>query len=139
MSYLTQMAGLAYHNFVSAAVGIALAIAVIRGIARRNRKTTRQLLGGHDALPRSGCCCPVCLVGALFLVSQGVVQNFKPYATAELIEPQTVQVTGLRRQNHHADRHATGHRARAGRLAGSHQGIRHQRRRILQRQQRPSV
>ena len=39
MSYLTQMAGLAYHNFTSAAVGIALAIALIRGIARREAKT----------------------------------------------------------------------------------------------------
>ena len=46
MSYLTQMAGLAYHNFVSAAAGIALAIAFIRGIARRRDGDHRQLLGG---------------------------------------------------------------------------------------------
>ena len=45
MSYLTQMAGLVYHNFVSAATGIALAIAFIRGIASRERDTHRQLLG----------------------------------------------------------------------------------------------
>ena len=76
MSYLTQMAGLAYHNFTSAAVGIALAIAFIRGIARRRMQNHRQLLGGHDA--RSlWVLLPVCMVDALFLVSQGVVQNLQ--------------------------------------------------------------
>ena len=78
MSYLTQMAGLAYHNFASAAVGIALAIAVIRGIARRERETignfwvdlTRGLLW---------VLLPVCLVVALVFVSQGMVQNLRPY------------------------------------------------------------
>ena len=49
MSYLTQMAGLAYHNFVSAAVGIALAIAFIRGISRRERDTLGNFWVGHDA------------------------------------------------------------------------------------------
>ena len=48
MSYLTQMAGLAYHNFVSAAVGIALAIAFIRGICTAGKRNHRQFLGGHD-------------------------------------------------------------------------------------------
>ena len=52
MSYFTQMAGLAYHNFVSAAVGIALAIAFIRGIARRQMETMEQRLG--EMLPSSG-------------------------------------------------------------------------------------
>jgi K+-transporting ATPase ATPase A chain len=93
MSYLTQMTTLAYHNFVSAAVGIALAIAVVRGIARREKDTignfwvdmTRATLW---------VLLPACLVGALFLVSQGVPQNFKPYTTAQLIDPQTVQTTG---------------------------------------------
>ena len=93
MSYFTQMAGLAYHNFTSAAVGIALAIAVVRGIARRERDTignfwvdiTRAMLW---------VLLPVCLVVALVFVSQGVVQNLKPYATAALVDPQTVQVTG---------------------------------------------
>ena len=55
MSYFTQMAGLAYHNFASAAVGIALAIAVIRGIARREIEDDRQLLGGPDSLRCCGC------------------------------------------------------------------------------------
>ena len=93
MSYLTQMAGLAYHNFVSAAVGIVLAIAFIRGIARRESNTlgnfwadmTRCLL--WVLLPAS-------LVVSLVLVSQGVIQNLKPYATVQLLEPQTVQSQG---------------------------------------------
>ncbi len=50
MSYLTQMLGLAYHNFGSAAVGIAVAMVIVRGIARKQSKTTRQLLGRYDAL-----------------------------------------------------------------------------------------
>jgi len=93
MSYLTQMAGLAYHNFVSAAVGIVLAIVVIRGIAR---KETDKL--GNFWVDTTRCLLwvllPVCLVGSLILVSEGVVQNFKPYTTAELIQPYTAQVTG---------------------------------------------
>ncbi|HLB90625.1 MAG TPA: potassium-transporting ATPase subunit KdpA [Terriglobales bacterium] len=93
MSYFTQMAGLAYHNFVSAAVGIALAIAFIRGIARREKQTignfwvdmTRTILW---------VLLPICIVFALALVSQGVVQNLKPYDTVKLLEPQQVQKTG---------------------------------------------
>jgi potassium-transporting ATPase potassium-binding subunit len=90
MSYLTQMAGLAYHNFASAAVGIALAIAVIRGIARRESKTIGNF---WVDLTRSflWVLLPISFIVALVLVSQGVVQNLKPYATAQLIEPQTVQ------------------------------------------------
>src|SRR6201997_4461490 len=93
MSYLTQMAGLAYHNFASAAVGIVLAIVVIRGIAR---KETDKL--GNFWVDTTRCLLwvllPVCLVGSLILVSEGVVQNLKPYTTAELIQPYTAQVTG---------------------------------------------
>src|SRR6202142_3424461 len=93
MSYLTQMAGLAYHNFASAAVGIALAIAFIRGIARKEKETignfwvdmTRATLW---------VLLPGCIVYALVLVSQGVVQNLKPYDTAKLLEPQQVQKNG---------------------------------------------
>ncbi len=85
MSYLTQMAGLAYHNFISAAVGIALAVAFIRGVSRREQDTignfwvdtTRALLW---------VLLPFCIVGALALVSQGVVQNFKPYDVVETID-----------------------------------------------------
>ena len=93
MSYFTQMAGLAYHNFISAAVGIALAIAFIRGIARRERRHNRQFLGRHDAFDPMGTA-PACILYALPLVSQGVVQNFQGYDSAKLLEPQQVQRTG---------------------------------------------
>jgi potassium-transporting ATPase potassium-binding subunit len=93
MSYLTQMAGLAYHNFASAAVGIALAIAVIRGVSRHESKTI-----GNFWVDLTRCflwvLLPVCLVGSLVLVSQGGVQSLKPYTTAQLVEPQTVQTQG---------------------------------------------
>jgi K+-transporting ATPase ATPase A chain len=93
MSYLTQMAGLAYHNFASAAVGIVLAIVVIRGIAR---KETDKL--GNFWVDTTRCLLwvllPICVAGSLVFVSQGVVQNLKPYTTVQLIEPQTVQLIG---------------------------------------------
>jgi potassium-transporting ATPase potassium-binding subunit len=90
MSYFTQMAGLAYHNFTSAAVGMALAVAVIRGVARKESKTignfwvdtTRGLLW---------ILLPLCILGALLLVSQGVAQNLRPYTQANLVEPQVVE------------------------------------------------
>ncbi|HEY0546848.1 MAG TPA: potassium-transporting ATPase subunit KdpA [Pyrinomonadaceae bacterium] len=92
MSYLTQMAGLAFHNFISAATGIALAIAFVRGIARREMQTignfwvdlTRALLW---------VLLPFCITGALLLVSQGVVQNLRAYDRAQLVEPQTIERT----------------------------------------------
>jgi len=93
MSYFTQMAGLAYHNFVSAAVGIALAIAFIRGVARRQMQTI-----GNFWVDLVRSCLwvllPFCVVGALVLVSQGVVQNLNPYDTVKLIEPMQVQRVG---------------------------------------------
>ena len=91
MSYLTQMAGLAVQNFKSAAVGMALAVVFIRGIARFEtdklgnfwvdfvRGTLYVLL-------------PISFLAAIFFVSQGVVQNFKPYDTAQLTQPFAVQV-----------------------------------------------
>ena len=89
MSYLTQMVGLAYHNFGSAATGIALAIAFIRGIARREAQTIGNfwvdfVRGNLYVL------LPVCVLGALLLVSQGVIQNFRAYDTVKLVEPQTI-------------------------------------------------
>jgi K+-transporting ATPase ATPase A chain len=93
MSYLSQMAGLAYHNFVSAATGIALAIAFIRGIARREMQTI-----GNFWVDLVRSCLwvllPISIVGALLLVSQGVPQNLKPYDTVKLLEPQQVQKVG---------------------------------------------
>jgi K+-transporting ATPase ATPase A chain len=86
MSYMTQMVGLAYHNWVSAAAGLALAIAFIRGISRREQKTIGNfwvdLVRGTLWV-----LAPLCLIGALLLVSQGVVQNLKPYDTVQLLDP----------------------------------------------------
>jgi K+-transporting ATPase ATPase A chain len=93
MSYLTQMAGLAYHNFVSAAVGIALAVALIRGIARREKETIGNFWV-DTTRAALWVLLPLCLVYALALVSQGVVQNLRPYDTVKLVEPQQVQKTG---------------------------------------------
>lgn len=88
MSYLTQMAGLAYHNFTSAATGIVLAIVIIRGVARRQAETI-----GNFWVDFVRCnlylLLPICVVGALVLVSQGVIQNFRPYETAVVLDPQT--------------------------------------------------
>lgn len=93
MSYFMQMAGLAYHNFVSAAAGIAMAIALIRGIARREMKTI-----GNFWVDLTRCLLwillPLCLIGSLVLVSQGVIQNFHPYVTAQLTVPQKITTTG---------------------------------------------
>jgi len=89
MTYFTQMAGLAYHNFVSAATGIALAIALIRGVVRREMKTI-----GNFWVDLVRCSLwvllPTCIIGALVLVSQGVVQNLKPYDTVKIVEQQQV-------------------------------------------------
>jgi K+-transporting ATPase ATPase A chain len=93
MSYFTQMAGLAYHNFVSAATGIAVAIAFIRGIAQKEKDT----LGNFWVdMTRASLwiLLPISIVGALLLLSQGVVQNLKPYDTVAVIDPQTVTTTG---------------------------------------------
>ena len=85
MTYFTQMAGLAYHNFVSAATGLAIAIAFIRGIAQKEKET----LGNFWVDLVRGTLwvlLPLCIVGALVLVSQGVVQNLKAYDTVTTIE-----------------------------------------------------
>ncbi len=92
MSYFTQMVGLTYHNWVSAAAGMALAVAFIRGISRREQKSIGNfwvdLVRGTLWV-----LAPLCLVGALLLVSQGVVQNLKPYDMVQLVDPyQTPQL-----------------------------------------------
>ena len=85
MSYLTQMAGLAYHNFISAATGIALAIAFMRGIARREMQTIGNF---WVDMTRAALwvCLPFCIVGALVLVAGGVPQNLRPYDKAQLVD-----------------------------------------------------
>ncbi len=85
MSYLTQMVGLATHNFFSAAAGIAVAIAVVRGFARHSAQT----LGNFWVDFTRGTLyilLPISLVAALLLCSQGVIQNFHPYAKAATVE-----------------------------------------------------
>jgi K+-transporting ATPase ATPase A chain len=93
MSYLTQMAGLATHNFFSAAVGMALAVAFIRGISRREKKTIGNF---WVDLTRATLwiLVPLSFLYAVFLVSQGVVQNFHPYDQAALVEQQHITATG---------------------------------------------
>ena len=91
MSYFSQMVALVIHNFGSAATGIALAAALVRGIARHSVatlgnfwvdliRTTYYLL------------LPICVVFAVFLMSQGIIQNFNPYTKAKLVESYTIQV-----------------------------------------------
>jgi K+-transporting ATPase ATPase A chain len=91
MSYLSQMVALVIHNFASAATGIAIAAALVRGIARHSAST----LGNFWVdLVRTTyyLLLPICVVFAVFLVSQGMIQNFKPYTKARLTESFTVQV-----------------------------------------------
>ena len=91
MSYFSQMVALVLHNFGSAATGIAIAAALVRGVARHSAstignfwvdlvRTTYYLL------------LPICVVFSVVLVSQGMIQNFKPYTKAKLTEPFTIQV-----------------------------------------------
>ena len=88
MSYLTQMAGLAFHNFVSAAAGLALAIAVIRGFVRREGKTLGNFW--YD-LTRATLwiLVPICVVFTLILIWQGVPQNFSAYTQVKTLEHAT--------------------------------------------------
>jgi potassium-transporting ATPase potassium-binding subunit len=85
MSYFSQMTQLAFHNFMSAAAGVAVAVAVIRGIARHSAGK----LGNFWADLVRGTLylfLPLCLLFALFLLQQGVIQNFKPYLTVTTLE-----------------------------------------------------
>src|SRR5579864_3291562 len=91
MSYLSQMAGLAFHQFVSAAVGIALAIALIRGLTRRSAQHL-----GNFWVDLVRCTLyillPICIIGAIFFVQQGMIQNFNPYTVVHTLDgsPQTI-------------------------------------------------
>jgi len=92
MSYLTQMGGLASHNFFSAAVGIAMAAALVRGIARDRSGTIgnfwKDIVRLHLYL-----LLPMCVVYAVFLVSQGIVQNFRPYSAVTVVDQSTAVST----------------------------------------------
>jgi len=91
MSYFSQMVALVIHNFTSAATGIAIAAALVRGLSRHS---TRLLGNFWVDLVRVTyyLLVPVCLVFAVVLVSQGMIQNFKPYTQAKLLEPYTISV-----------------------------------------------
>src|SRR6516165_10543484 len=91
MSYFSQMVGLAFHNFVSAATGVAVAAALVRGIARHIATTIGNFWVDLVRITYY-LLIPICLVFAVFLVSQGMIQNFKPYSKARLVEPMKVQV-----------------------------------------------
>ena len=91
MSYFSQMVGLAFHNFVSAATGIAIAAALVRGIARHTATTIGNFWVDVVRVTYY-LLLPICLVFALFLVSQGMIDNFKSYTKATLIEPMKIQV-----------------------------------------------
>jgi potassium-transporting ATPase potassium-binding subunit len=85
MSYFTQMAGLTFHNFVSAATGMALAIALVRAFARHEMKTV-----GNFWVDLTRCTLwillPICLLVTPILVWQGVPQNLNPYTAAKTVE-----------------------------------------------------
>jgi potassium-transporting ATPase potassium-binding subunit len=89
MSYLTQMAGLAWHNFTSAAAGICVALTLARGFTRRGGPTGGKQLGNFWVdLNRSilYLLLPLSFLFALVLVSQGVIQNLKPYLDVTTLE-----------------------------------------------------
>jgi K+-transporting ATPase ATPase A chain len=91
MSYFSQMVALTFHNWASAAVGIAIAAALVRGIARHSAQAIGNFWADTIRVTYY-VLVPICLVFALFLVSQGVVQNFKPYDSAKTLDPYTIQV-----------------------------------------------
>ncbi|MBL9185290.1 MAG: potassium-transporting ATPase subunit KdpA [Verrucomicrobiaceae bacterium] len=85
MSYFSQMVGLTFHNFVSAAVGIGIAAALVRGIARSSAKTLGNFWADLVRVTYY-LLLPICIVFAIFLVSQGMIQNFDPYTKAKTLE-----------------------------------------------------
>jgi K+-transporting ATPase ATPase A chain len=93
MSYLSQMAGLAWHNFVSAAAGIAIAVAVVRGVVRTNVKTL-----GNFWVDLTRCSLyillPISIVVGLLFVSQGIPQNLQAYQAAKSVEGFSASITG---------------------------------------------
>ena len=91
MSYFSQMVGLAFHNFVSAATGIAIAAALVRAIARHSAQTIGNFWVDLVRVTYY-LLLPICLVFAVFLVSQGMIQNFNGYTKATLAEPMKIQV-----------------------------------------------
>ena len=98
MSYLSQMVALAIHNFLSAAVGISIAAVIVRGIARHSAKTVGNFWADVTRTIYY-LLLPICVVYAIVLVSQGMIQNFRPYDSAKLADPFTTQVQKMDDQN----------------------------------------
>src|SRR6476469_4339528 len=94
LSYFSQMVGLAFHNFVSAATGVAIAAALVRGIARHSAKTIGNFWVDLVRVTYY-LLLPICVVFAVFLISQGMIQNFKPYTKATLVEPMKVNAPAV--------------------------------------------
>ena len=94
MSYFSQMVALTIHHFTSAAAGIAIAGALVRGIARHSAQTIGNFWADTVRVTYY-LLVPICVVFALILVSQGMIQNFKPYTAAKTLEPYTIQVPKL--------------------------------------------
>jgi K+-transporting ATPase ATPase A chain len=95
MSYLTQMAGLTWQNFVSAAAGVAVALALARGITRRLAPGAPRTIGnfwGDLVRATLYVLLPISFLAALFFVSQGVIQNLSPYATVTTVEGATQRI-----------------------------------------------
>jgi K+-transporting ATPase ATPase A chain len=90
LSYFSQMIGLVFHNFASAAVGIAVAAALVRGIARHSAKTIGNFWVDLVRI-NLYLLLPICIVLALILGSQGIIQNFKPYEKAYPLESSMIQ------------------------------------------------
>lgn len=86
LGYFAQMVGLTLHNFVSAATGIALAAALVRAIARNSAKTIGNFWVDLVRVAYY-LLLPLCAVFAVFLVSQGMIENFQAYTKGKLIEP----------------------------------------------------
>jgi K+-transporting ATPase ATPase A chain len=97
MSYFSQMVGLTLHNFTSAAVGIAIAAALVRGIARASAKTIGNFWVDTTRVTLY-LLLPISLIFALFLVSQGMIQNFKPYDTVSIVQKADLDSTLSRTQ-----------------------------------------
>ena len=122
MSYLSQMAGLAWHNFISAAAGIAVAVALARGLTRRGEGKGTGTIGNFWVdLTRATVyiLLPISIVFALVFVSQGMIQNLSPLPAGD-------DARGRQADD----------RDGPGRLAGGDQAARDERRRLLQRQRR---
>ncbi len=128
LSYLTQMLGMTVQNFLSAGTGMAILIAVIRGLTRHN---TRHLGNFWVDITRSVLyiLLPLSIIFALILVSQGVVQTLSSPVDGRLVQPFIYRRAGGLRSGHHLG---------TGSIPGGDQTSRHQWRRIFQRQCCPS-